>query len=470
MGRFKTGKIEGDTKDMGRILAFLFGIIVLILGYEVACKLFGVKSVATKKDYDVHTSGSEPKKVQSTPQSTNDNGGENEDEKEKHPWKNLRGSKVIDDGTKTPLQGMWIVKERNSIIFSKTDVGKSLLAGQMALDIAAGRKSEVIPMDNAPARQFVMYFDIEKNGGDFNGKYQSYLNSHPEIGQWIAVYGWTDDYEWMLEEIYDKAIEKRDTVVFIDNITALLGDKSTESFKTLATRLQIYLKTQKGITLTFVLIMHNNDMPNYITLDTKDVKNDGNLGSTFAENIIGLGMTTYVEHAADDKEIIRIKACKNKSGVTSNPVIVARKVEEPYLHFERIMMCDEKDTITSGAKLPSTTSTAQPDSASPQYEAVEEEAEELVAEEGRFRLSAPTFGNLYDTEKLAIYGLVKQEFAAGKTGRDISKRLQEKLGVDVSEVMVSNIKKDKGDMPKKYQKDIDKDFVGKIRQVYLADN
>ena len=327
---------------------------------------------------------------------------------------------------------MWVVKERNTIIYSMTNVGKSVLAGQMALDIAAGRKSDVIPMDEAPQRQYVMYYDIEKNGGDFNGRYKTYLENHPELRAWIELQAWTNDYEHVLETIYDRALEKRDIVVFIDNLSALLNSRNVTDFQTDADKLQRYLKAEKGITLTFILIMHTkDDVPKFTLLDfTTDIKGDANLSNTFAENVIGLGYTVYSRNSEDKGEVIRIKACKNKSGVHEDPVIVARKVYEPYLHFEQIMMCREKETIHAGSVLPTTDSTFQPDSALAGGEAegrhsLVERAKYLASDKGKDELdklkaelgSEDLYANMPEEQKAELVVIAKTLVNEGYSSR-----------------------------------------------------
>ena len=177
-------------------------------------------------------------------------------------------------------------------------------------------------------------------------------------------------------------------------------------------------------------------------------------------------MTTYARDREDDKEIIRIKACKNKSGITSNPVIVARKVWEPYLHFEQIAMCDEHDTISKGAKLPNS---PHPHSASTRPSEAEEPSTIEASTLGSTRFSPRAYGELSDTEKMAIYQIVKMEIGRGTKGREIVERLRA-LGPVVSEVNVSNIKKDtKGNMPKKLKNNADMAEVNKLRELYFSE-
>lgn len=83
--------------------------------------------------------------------------------------------------------------------------------------------------------------------------------------------------------------------------------------------------------------------------------------------------------------------------------------------------------------------------------------------------SPRAYGELSDTEKLAIYQIVKMELGRGTKGTEIVKRLCA-LGPVVSEVNVSNIKKDtQGNMPKKLRNNANMAEVNKLRELYFSE-
>lgn len=365
-----------------------------------------------------------------------------------------------EDGGVPELMGSWLHENDVMFLFAPTGVGKSILSMQLATDLARGVPIQAWPVTTPPKQQHVLYVDLEMMPKEQKQRYGERLRTTTNFKTW-HYYGKQPEKKDFFNRIaqYVQDIEERNILLIIDNLDKLIskwkGDVPGEVTDKMFT-LVYNAKTMLDKEVTVIIVGHTRKRnKKNAGIDTDDL-----FGSSHQRNAAKTLIS--VEPIEGQGDYFLLKLLKNRNGAKATIKAKRFTDEQPgNWHFEWV---DEPHLEVEQPPTP------QPDSASPQYEAVEEEAEELVAEEGRFRLSAPTFGNLYDTEKLAIYGLVKQEFAAGRTGRDISKRLQEKLGVDVSEVMVSNIKKDKGDMPKKYQKDIDKDFVGKIRQVYLADN
>lgn len=486
-------RYKGSVGLLGRVILYVLmaiaGLLGLTLLYEWCSKKLGLKSVTTKKDYSEPSSSN--KKNKSVPVTSHNEGPQciTADAAEPHPWKSYKrmGEDVSDrEVSLTPLQGKWMWREAHTIIFAPTETGKSVLAGQIAIDIAAGRESQLVPMDCPPKAQHVMYYDIEYNGDDFNGKYQEYLRANPDIKRNLTVRGSVSEYMDLLEQVYDETSKHNDNVVvFIDNLTSLLGGKNVQNFQDHATKLVDFLKDKKNLTVTFVILMHTNEVMKYGVRDKSDIKDGYNLPNTFAPVLIGLGQTHFPENEPAG-EIIRVVPVKCKGGVPRNPVIVARKVSEPFLHYERICMMHESDTVKADATLPKSPQLdstspemgddeepkswtrekfAQPDSALPPIGVTEK-----VTTDEKYRLSADEFGKLHDAEKMVIYGIVKQELSNGTTGVKIAERMQERLNVKVSPTIVSTINKDTGEMRKRYADALDLDVVNKVRELYFSHN
>lgn len=344
-----------------------------------------------------------------------------------HPWKIYKrmGEDVSDrEVILTPLQGKWMRKEAHTIIFAPTETGKSTLAGQIAIDIAAGRESLLIPMDHPPKAQRVMYYDLEYDGDDFNGKYQAYLQANPDIKRNLTVRGGVSEYMDLLEQVYDEASKHNDdVVVFIDNLTKLLGGKDVKKFQADATKLVDYLKDKKNIIVTFVILTHTNEVIKYGIREKSDIKDGYDLANTFAPVLIGLGQTHFPENEPEG-EVIRVVPVKCKAGVPRNPVIVARKVREPYLHYERICMMHENDTIKADATLPKP---SQPDSALP---ADEEQCEEQLTK----------YGDTDAVTKCAIWDIIRRDVKErGMKQMAVIENIKEAFQVGVNKGNVSMI-------------------------------
>lgn len=138
-------------------------------------------------------------------------------------------------------------------VVSEPGVGKSVLAFQMADDIAEGRESKLFhePEGHQPP-QPVYYWDAEMDSDDMKERYPEGLSSNL-IRFSNATYR---DGFYLLKHIYDvvSSLTTSATIV-LDNWKALCGKMDAYSFLTGLTNLQEQF-IEKGLRLTVIIVIH----------------------------------------------------------------------------------------------------------------------------------------------------------------------------------------------------------------------
>ncbi len=123
------------------------------------------------------------------------------------------------------------------ILYAYTNVGKSILAVQIAQSIAAGVPIQGFDLE-APA-QTVLYFDFELSKRQFTGRYSEkinggYQNPYPfnpnfywiNQAKWFDLPEGTNKKEFILQSIEIAIKETGARIVIIDNMTALANNLS----------------------------------------------------------------------------------------------------------------------------------------------------------------------------------------------------------------------------------------------------
>lgn len=122
------------------------------------------------------------------------------------------------------------------ILFSDTNLGKSILAVQIAESIASGRQFE--KFFPAPRQQEVLYFDFEMSDKQFEARYsiqrEDFFEQHykfdenfirAEINPHVFDSDRFDNFEsYLISSIEDALIESGAKVIIIDNLTYLCNE------------------------------------------------------------------------------------------------------------------------------------------------------------------------------------------------------------------------------------------------------
>ena len=209
------------------------------------------------------------------------------------------------------------------MVFSDTNVGKTLLAMDIAAMIASGEDIEPYHCDTKP--QKVLYIDCEMSQGQLFHRYENRLfhenliratlsdKMDPAMAQDFAV-----------DAIQQYCTETGCRVVFVDNITALGSTVDVED----ATDIMLNLKklTKEGITV--VVIAHTPKIETNQPL-VKESMGGAKVLANLCDSIIGIARTRqgyrYVKH---------LKTRMVKDTTDNSELDYFTISEEPYLHFQ----------------------------------------------------------------------------------------------------------------------------------------
>jgi len=131
----------------------------------------------------------------------------------------------------TPLFDMFWIEGELTFLFGSTNVGKTILAVQIADAIAKGAKVQSFDGPQKPMK--VCLFDFELSARQFSKRYRDESGNRykfspnflrAEINRHAKIPKGVNSQDFLLEEIEQTIIEHRLEVVVIDNLTALLSN------------------------------------------------------------------------------------------------------------------------------------------------------------------------------------------------------------------------------------------------------
>lgn len=233
------------------------------------------------------------------------------------------------DYDKRQLVGRLIGVEDICIIYSEPGLGKSVLAFQVAHDIALGIPSAVQPDEQGEhLPQAALYCDAEMSEDDYERRYPNF--TQPENMLILRGFYFNNENEW-LDDIEKRIFEiGADITVCLDNITGafqLMNAEQMRYFMEVRLR-QIQDKAKsKGFHVTFIVLAHTTKEG--ILAGTSNFQN-------FATTIIHLkpGADEYHNEMEIDK-------CRNYGEMRGKHFLL-RRSEVGFKHFELEAELDAK--------------------------------------------------------------------------------------------------------------------------------
>lgn len=245
----------------------------------------------------------------------------------------------IDESMKTPDPRMYfndlVVENENTVIFASSNVGKSILAVQIAEDIAKAEK--------------VLYVDLELSSKQFQMRY-----SDPSTGK---VHVFPDNFtraeidaslmlEANLEEeilnSIEKAAKKGTKFFIIDNLTFICNGAQSGVKSAIFMKKLVRLKKQYG--LTTIVIAHTPKRRGWKPISQNDLAGSANLMNLFDAGVA-------LARCADDNNLRYLKQVKVRTGEilydSNNVLLLDVDKEEGFLKFDMVGCGREEDHLSA---------------------------------------------------------------------------------------------------------------------------
>jgi hypothetical protein len=206
-------------------------------------------------------------------------------------------SKWLEEASKKPIPKMlfstfWFENEL-SVLFADTNLGKSILAVQIAHSISSGVPMACLPMEADP--QPVLYFDFELNDKQFEKRYSNDYKDHFQFSKnFFRVEINTDynliDFEKFEEQLNDSVenaiIRTKAKILIVDNLTYLKSDNEKAKDATPFMRHLGYLKNKYE--LSILILAHTPKRDNSRPLTKNDLQGSRSL-LNFVDSAFAIG-------------------------------------------------------------------------------------------------------------------------------------------------------------------------------------
>lgn len=197
------------------------------------------------------------------------------------------------------------------ILFADTNVGKSILAVQIADSISRG--VAVAGFHVEATAQTVLYFDFEISDKQFEGRYSQNYSQHYSFDNRLfrieisrdATYADTDLETYLCAEIERVTIETGAKVLIIDNLTFLRSD--SERAKDAAPLMKQLKALQRTHGVSVLVLAHTPKRDTSKPITINDLAGSKMLGN-FCDSAFAIGAS------ATDKSIRYLKQIKQRNG------------------------------------------------------------------------------------------------------------------------------------------------------------
>lgn len=237
------------------------------------------------------------------------------------------------------------------ILFSDTNVGKSILAVQIANIISKGINSKVFKYESKP--QKVLYFDFELSDKQFENRYSENYEQHYSFNNNFIRVEMNPDvevpyikkYEDYLAEAFEKVIISTGSkVVIVDNITFLKAE--TENAKNALPLMKLLKNLKSKHNLSLLILAHTpkRDLTKPIT------KNDlagSKMLINFCDSSFTIGSSSIDSNLRYLKQI-KQRNCEEMYG--AEHVMVCEIIKEnSFLNFDFIEYAEEHNHLSQSS-------------------------------------------------------------------------------------------------------------------------
>ena len=245
------------------------------------------------------------------------------------------------------LIGKLISIEEIAILYCEPGLGKSVMAHQIACDIASGDISLIAPDDQGTHEpQTVLYYDVEMTEYDYQRRY-AVCNAPDNLNILLGFY-FASEEEWLKDLETRTSSVNGNVFIVLDNLTGAFKSLSAEGMRSF---LNVRLKKvqerakKRGCHITFLIVAHT----------TKEgilagVANLQNFGTTI------LHIKPYDENHIE----LTVEKSRNYGNEIGGKSYLELKSEEGHKHFEFVRELAKTDDTTSVAAARSATSQRDP--------------------------------------------------------------------------------------------------------------
>jgi RecA-family ATPase len=234
------------------------------------------------------------------------------------------------------------------ILFSDTNVGKSILATQIAESIASGKAIPGFKLETE--KQKVIYFDFELSDVQF---YQRYTDGkgfeypfspymlRAELLHRECPDNYTDFDSYIVHSIERSVLKTGAKVLIVDNITYLRHDN--ERAKDATPFMQQLHDMKKRLGISILAIAHTPKRDKTQPLEIKDVAGSSTL-TNFTDSIFGIGPSQKDPSLRYIKQL-KMRACEHIYHARN--VLVCRvEMQDNFLKFNFLDYGAEKDHLS----------------------------------------------------------------------------------------------------------------------------
>lgn len=253
----------------------------------------------------------------------------------------IRKERTIENYDDGQLVGKLIYKGDKVILFSESGTGKTVLAMGLALDIASGHASKIIPDDKGNHKpQMVFYYDGENDPED----YYKIFGEHEVDTEnlfFIRKFYYETPQEWLEDLRKNLTGIQGDVTVILDNISCIMSTFNANVVKQLFNRdlnkIQNDFAPNK---VTFIVVAHTNKQ--------KELMGSNNQHN-FATSLIKL--RELDEHSLQ-LEVIKDRKYGDMKGKSF--LLAKRETEDGYKYDEYVstISSDEKNCSSKADNIP----------------------------------------------------------------------------------------------------------------------
>lgn len=237
---------------------------------------------------------------------------------------------VIEDGKKKPpihrLWGDFWWENELVFLFADSGIGKSILATQIAYEIANG-ESECMEVDIEP--QTVLYFDFELSDRQLARRYGNAEFPKSLVRCTISEDVDSDEFSMnVIEGIRDKLLETKAKIMILDNLSFLSTQTAEAEYA--GAIMDGLTRLKRELNISIMVIAHTPKIEEWKPLSKTNMAGSKIL-SNFADGVFAIGRT---KTGGRYLKLLKTRMVSEPDEKSLLPYF--NIVADPYLHFEKI--------------------------------------------------------------------------------------------------------------------------------------